>query len=106
MADEQNAQEQQVSLRIDESKMATTYANTIRTSTTADEAVLDFGFNLPLQGGQGQGPVLQFQIGSRVIMTWPTAKRLVMQLGQAVRGYEERFGEIDLTPQQPQPPQG
>jgi len=33
-------QQQQVQLRIDESKMHSTYANTIRTSTTGDEVVL------------------------------------------------------------------
>ena len=42
-------QQQQVQLRIDESKMATTYSNTIRTSTTHDEIVLDFGMNIPMQ---------------------------------------------------------
>ncbi len=34
--------------------MTSTYANTIRTSTTADEVVLDFGMNLPVQGPDGR----------------------------------------------------
>ena len=46
----QQGDSRQVQLRIDESKMNTTYANTIRTSTTQDEVVLDFGMNLPMAG--------------------------------------------------------
>ncbi len=106
MADQQ-AQGQQIQLRIDESKMSTTYANTIRTSTTADEVVMDFGMNLPVPGQDNQ-PMLQFSVGSRVIMNWQGAKRLAITLGQVVRQYEERAGEIQLNRGQqgaaPQPP--
>ncbi len=83
----------QIQLRIDESKMNSTYANTIRTSSTQDEVVLDFGMNLPTQG-QNNEPVLLFSVGSRVIMNWAGAKRLAISLGQVIRQYEERNGEI------------
>jgi hypothetical protein len=96
MSDEQQAQ-QQVQLRIDESKMTSTYANTIRTSNTQDELVMDFGMNIPMQM-PGQAPVIVFNVGSRVIMNWAGAKRLAMSLGGAVRQYEERNGEIDINP--------
>jgi hypothetical protein len=33
---------------------------------------------------------------SRVVMNWAGAKRLAMSLGQAVKQYEDRFGEIRL----------
>jgi len=85
----------QVQLRIDESKMETTYANTIRTSTTQDEVVLDFGMNLPMPGQDNQ-PVLVFAVGSRVVMNWSGAKRLAISLGQVVRQFEERNGEINI----------
>ncbi len=101
MADDQQPQQQQIQLRIDESKMSTGYANTIRTSTTSDEVVLDFGVNLPMQGPDGQ-PVLSFNVGNRVIMNWSGAKRLAISLGQVIRQYEERHGEIQL--QQPGAP--
>lgn len=91
----ENPEQRQIQLRIDESKMGTTYANTIRTSTTQDEVVLDFGMNLPMQGPDNQ-PMLMFNVGSRVVMTWPSAKRLAISLGQVVRQYEERHGEIEL----------
>jgi hypothetical protein len=95
-------QGQQVQIRIDESKMASTYANTIRTATTADEIVLDFGLNLPQQqSAQNQQPTMHFAIGSRVILNWQSAKRLLGSLNQAVSNHEQAFGEIDLSPRQP-----
>lgn len=98
-------QQQQVQLRIDESKMATTYSNTIRTSTTHDEIVLDFGMNIPMQMPD-QPPMVIFNVGSRVIMNWAGAKRLAISLGQVIRQYEERNGEIQIQHQQPQAPAG
>ena len=89
----------QVQLRIDESRMNTTYANTIRTSTTQDEVVLDFGMNLPVPGPDNN-PVLVFSVGSRVVMNWSGAKRLAISLGQVVRQFEERNGEINIGQQQ------
>lgn len=91
----QSPQRQQIQLRIDESKMSTTYANTIRTSTTPDEVVLDFGMNLPVPSQDNQ-PTLAFNVGSRIVMNWQGAKRLAISLGQAVRAYEEQNGEIKL----------
>src|SRR5690606_28132726 len=73
-------QGQQIQLRIDESKMHSTYANTIRSSSTLDEVILDFGLNIPQQGAQGQPPVVVFSVGSRIIMNWAGAKRLAMTL--------------------------
>jgi hypothetical protein len=100
MADDK-PQQQQIQFRIDESKMHSTYANTIRTSNTQDEVVMDFGLNLPMQA-PNQAPTIVFNVGSRVIMNWAGAKRLVMSLGNAVRQYEEQFGTIELTPAQAQ----
>ena len=95
MAD-QNQEQRQIQLRIDESRMNTTYANTIRTSTTAEEVVMDFGMNLPVPGPDNQ-PMLVFAVGSRVVMNWRGAKRLAISLGQMIRAYEERNGEINLN---------
>lgn len=98
-----DAQEQQVHIRIDESKMATAYANTIRSGTTSDELVLDFGVNLPVQSGAKQGEPMQmvFSVGSRVIMNWATAKRLLGSIHQAVAAYEKAYGTIDLNGPKP-----
>lgn len=88
-------QGQQIQLRIDESKMVTSYANTIRTSTTQDEVVMDYGLNMPVPGPDNQ-PMLLFSVGSRVIMNWQGAKRLAISLGQIIRQYEEQNGEIQI----------
>jgi len=94
-----NPPSHQIQIRIDESKMVTTYANTIRSAHTADELVLDFGLNLPAQGGGPNQPVQAvFSVGSRVVMNWAGAKRLMLSLQQAVAGYEQHFGPIELVP--------
>ncbi len=90
-----NPAQQQIQIRVDESKMTTSYANTIRTTTTAEEVVLDFGLNLPAQTQQGQQALI-FNVGARVIMNWPGAKRLASSLAQMVKSYEDQFGEIRL----------
>jgi Protein of unknown function (DUF3467) len=95
MSQNQDPSRQQIQLRIDESKMVTTYANTIRTSTMPDELVMDFGMNMPMPTPEGQATLL-FSVGSRVVMNWPAAKRLAISLGQAVRQFEEQNGEIKL----------
>ncbi|KAA0216765.1 MAG: DUF3467 domain-containing protein [Leptolyngbya sp. PLA3] len=91
----ENQGQQQIQLRIDESKMHSSYANTIRTSTTLDEVVLDFGLNIPMQA-PNQQPMVLFSVGSRVVMNWAGAKRLAMSLGQLIRQFEEQNGEIRL----------
>jgi len=103
--DTKQQESRQIALRIDESKMVTTYSNTIRTSTTSDEVVLDFGMNLPMQGDNNQ-PMLHFSVGSRVIMNWQGAKRLAMSMAQVVRAFEERNGEIPLNPPSRPAPSG
>ena len=95
-------QGQQIQLRIDESKMSSTYANTIRTSTTQDEVIMDFGMNIPQQV-PGQAPVMNFSVGGRVVMNWAGAKRLAISVGQLIRNYEQQFGEIQLQRPQPGP---
>lgn len=93
MAD--NPQQQQVQLRIDETRMRTTYANTIRTSTTGEEVVLDFGINMPYPTPDNK-PMLVFDVGSRVVLNWRSAKRLAISLGQVIRQFEEANGEIPM----------
>ncbi len=101
---DQGQQQRQVQLQIDESKMHTTYANTIRTSTTPDEVVLDFGMNLPVPSQTNQ-PTILFSVGGRVVLNWRGAKRLAISLGQVIRQFEQQNGEIPLGPP-PGTPQG
>ena len=102
MADNAPNADRQIQLRIDESRMSTTYANTIRTSTTPEEVILDFGINIPQQ--QGAEQFLSFNVGSRVVMNWAGAKRLAMSLVNVVRQYEQANGEIQIQARQPGAP--
>ena len=88
-------QQQQIQLRIDESRMHTTYANTIRTTSTQDEVVMDFGLNLPFQSPDNK-PAMIFNVGSRIVTNWMGAKRLAMSLSQLIQQYESQMGEIKL----------
>ena len=102
-AAEQTGQ-RQVRLRIDESGMNTAYTNAYRTQTTAEEVIVDFGMNLmsparqgqPEDASQPQGEIL-FKVNDRLVMNYHTAKRLAMTMGQIVRQYEQRFGELKLN---------
>lgn len=104
MDEQQPPATQQVQLRIDESRMTSGYANMFRTTPTADEVLLDAGLHVPAQSQDGR-PAIVFAVDHRTVMTWSGAKRLVMQLGQLVRSYEERYGEIATgAPAQVPPP--
>jgi hypothetical protein len=102
-AREQTGQ-QRVQLRIDERDLTTSYANAFRTNGTAEEVMLDFGFNqmLPAQQGQqqtegqDQTPQILFKINNRIIMNYYTAKRMAITLSQLIRRHEQQFGELEL----------
>lgn len=89
--------QQQVRLRLDERNLHTSYANAFRSDATANEVMLYFGLNLvnPVAAQQGN-PEITFQANERIIMTYETAKRLALTLGQIIRRHEEQFGEIEL----------
>jgi len=98
---QQQTGQKQVRLRLDQRDMTTSYANAFRTNTTAEEVMLEFGINqvVPTPGQQGEQPggEILFQSSQRIILNYYTAKRLAMSLGQMIRGYEDRFGELKLS---------
>ncbi len=101
---EQQAREQtgqrQVRMHIDERELRTSYANGFRTHGTAEEVILDFGMNLiqPMatRPGQDAQPEMIFKVTDRLVLTYYSAKRLAMTLGQMIRQHEQQFGEIEL----------
>src|SRR3954452_6986950 len=107
MAEEQPIQvpgQEQLQLVLDEREMRTSFANAYRIHHTAEEVVLDFGFNMANPNPQGQGQQqLLFKVTERVIMSYPSVKRLTLSLQQLVRRYVQQFGEI---PTQPGAPRG
>ena len=101
---EDQAQQQtgkQVRLRVDQSNMGLTYANAFKTNATSEEVIVDLGLNIVVPNPQGPGAdvagEILFQVNNRLILNYYTAKRLALSLGQLVRGYEEKFGELKLN---------
>ena len=89
--------QQEVTLRVDERNLRTSYANAFRTNATAEEVMLDFGLNLlgpPAK--EGAQPEILFQVNERIVMNYFQAKRLTLALGQIIRRHEEQFGELEL----------
>ena len=89
--------QKRVRVRIDESNVKTSYASGFRPIATAEEVILDFGLNLARLTGDKETPYeVVFQGNNRVIMNYYSTKRLAIALGQLVRRYEEKFGELEL----------
>ncbi|HLL88358.1 MAG TPA: DUF3467 domain-containing protein [Tepidisphaeraceae bacterium] len=97
--------DQNIQVNLDERDMRTLFSNAYRIHTTAEEVVIDLGFNMPdpnpRGGAQGQGQHLLFRVSDRVIMSYANTKRLAMSLGQLVKRYEQQFGEIPVQQGQP-----
>ena len=90
--------QKKVRVRIDERNLQTSYVSGFRPTMTAEEVMLDFGLNLIRPTGDKAQPVeIVFQANSRVIMSYYSAKRLAISLGQIVRRFEQQFGELELS---------
>jgi hypothetical protein len=78
-------------LRWDDSKMTSTYANVCNVSSTREEVTLLFGTNQSWHMGQ---PELTVQLTDRIILNPFAAKRLSLLLNNIMREYESRFGAL------------
>lgn len=97
----QAAGQQQVQVLVDERDMKTLYANAYRIHTAEQEAVIDFGFNMPNPNAQaGQQQQVLLKVTDRVVISYVTAKRLALSLQQLVKRFEQQFGEIPVMPGQ------
>lgn len=92
---------QNVQLMLDERDMKSTFSNAYRIHTTAEEVIIDFGFNMLNPNPQTGQQQMLFKVTERMIMTYATVKRLTGSLTQLIRRYEQQFGEIPMQPGQP-----
>jgi len=76
--------------------MTTTYANFFRVAGTFEELLLDFGFHTGLVVGNQTEPA---RVTHRMVMTFPTAKRLFGALQAAIQRHEQTFGPVETDPQ-------
>lgn len=81
----------QVRVRWDDSKMVNTYANVCNVQSTREELTLLFGTNKNWHQGQTD---LTVELTNRVILNPFAAKRLFQLLGNVLKEYESRFGEL------------
>lgn len=94
-ADKPTQPQQQV--LVDEKEMRLSYANAYRVHTAEQEAVIDFGFNMPNPNPQpGQEQQTLLKVSDRMVLSYVTTKRLSLSLAALVKRYEERFGEIPV----------
>lgn len=95
-------QQQQQQLRVDVSRMDTIYANFFALAGSPEELTLYLATNSSIPGAQE--PILT--VTHRLMMLPSKAKQLMMLLQQAVKAHEDRFGPIELAPQQRNNPKG
>ena len=77
----------------DDSKMKTSYANVCNVLGTREEIMLLFGTNQAWHGGQQEVTVI---LSERVVLNPFAAKRLMQLLGQGLKEYEARYGDLKL----------
>jgi len=92
-AENQTAEQGVPTVKWDDSKMASTYANVCNVSSTREEVTLLFGSNQTWHSGQKE---LTVQLSNRIILNPYAAKRLSLLLGNVVKEYEARFGELQV----------
>lgn len=80
-------------IRWDDTKMKSTYANVCNVASTREEVTLLFGTNRTWHAGQQE---LTIELSDRLIMNPYAAKRLAILLGNTMREYEARFGELGV----------
>ena len=97
--------QQNVQIFVDDRELRTVFCNFYQIHTAMEEVILDLGFNMqnprPVQqAGQAAQPQLLLKVQDRVIMSYPTVKRLAASLTQLVKRFEQQFGEIPTQPGQ------
>jgi hypothetical protein len=85
-----NEKDVKIEIKVEENIATGMFSNFSNISHSPDEVIFDFIFVHPAPP-PGFGKLM-----SRVIMTPGHAKRFLLALGQNIREYEERFGEIDI----------
>lgn len=83
-------------LKWDDTDMTTTYANVVNVAMTREECGLFFGTNLTTSISSGDQVTIR--LTDRIIMTPHAAKRLAVLLEANLRGYEERYGKLEVVP--------
>ena len=87
---------QNVRVDLNPAGLTTTYSNFFRVTGTFEELVIDFGLHTGAILPNGPEPV---KISQRIVMSFPTAKRMCPALQVALGRHEQVFGNIEVDPQ-------
>ena len=89
------AQEQRGTLNLRYENTQTAYANIAVLTSTPEEVILNFGTNITPPTPQRE---VNAEITNRIIMSYPSAKRLAITLSNVIKRYEARRGIIEVAP--------
>ena len=86
-------QQARSTLNLRQDRAETHYANLAMLTSTPEEVVMHFGLNIspPTQERQ-----VNAEITTRVVMSYASAKRLALTLGNVIQRYESQRGVIDV----------
>ncbi len=90
-----SAPAQNVRVDLNTANLTTTYANFFRVTGTFEEMVIDFGLHTGAILPSGPEPV---KLNQRLVLSFPTAKRLLAALEVAVARHEQVFGSVEVEP--------
>ena len=89
-----------VQLLVDERDLRQIFTNSYRIHATAEEVIVDLGFNMPNPNpARGKARQMLLKIPDRAIMSYTTAKKLSVSLHEVVQRHEEQFGEAGAPAQ-------
>ncbi len=94
--------QQRGSIRLNYADTPMHYANLALVNTTPEEVILNFGVNAVPPSPEREVTV---EINNRIILSYPSAKRLALTLGNIISRYEELHGVIPM-PRPQTPPAG
>jgi hypothetical protein len=95
VADQPNAQAQQIQVPISDADLETIYVNFFRVTGNPDEVLLDLGMYSQVVGASGPEPV---NLSHRLVMNFVTAKKLAEVLRVVVSRHEQAFGVVEIDP--------
>jgi hypothetical protein len=80
-------------IKWDDSNMKSSYANVCNVTSTREEVVMLFGMNQAWNRGQKE---VTIHLTDRIVVSPYAAKRLSVLLGNVVKEYENRFGQLNI----------
>jgi len=83
----------QRTIKWDDSNMRSVYANVCNVAGTREEVVLLFGMNQAWHSGQNE---VTIQLADRVVLSPFVAKRMSILLGNVLKDYESKYGELKI----------